>query len=287
MPAATKARFQGPVPEHGAGLETAYQAFQDQVLPYTAGNVHPRFWGWVMGSGSAEGMQVGSDEKRFAWQDEGLTRFNQAQGMQQFFKGIDREGQARETYQRLARNGGEVELMRHGDLYPFDSPAYGVASYDKMATNLVALRGLVGDRRFREAYREYGKRWLNKHPTPWDFWNTFNDVLGQDLSWFWRTWWFETWTLDQAVGEVKIGGDSTAITIEDRGLAPMPARIAVRRSDGSTQRFEVPVTTWLLGERRWTFRVRSQPGITSIEIDPEKLFPDLNRENNVWRAVSP
>jgi hypothetical protein len=29
--------------------------------------------------------------------------------------------------------------------------------------------------------------------------------------------------------------------------------------------------TWLLGERRWTFRVRSQPGITSIEIDPEKL----------------
>ena len=102
-------------------------------------------------------MQVGSDEKRFAWQDEGLTRFNQAQGMQQFFKGLDREGQARESYQRLARADGEVELMRHGDLYPYDTPAYGVASYDKMATNLVALRGLVGDRRFREAYREYGE----------------------------------------------------------------------------------------------------------------------------------
>ena len=40
-----------------------------------------------------------------------------------------------------------------------------------------------------------------------------------------------------------------------------------------------------LGEKRWTFRVRSQPAITSIEIDPEKLFPDLNRENNVWRAI--
>ncbi len=230
-------------------------------------------------------MQVGSDEKRFAWQDEGLTRFNQAQGMQQFFRGFDREGQARENYQRLARTGGEVELMRHGDLYPFDSPAYGIASYDKMATNLVTLRGLVGDRRFREAYREYGRRWLNKHPTPWDFWYTFNELLGQDLSWFWRTWWYETWTLDQAIGEVKAAGDSTAITIEDRGLAPMPARVAVRRTDGSTQRYEVPVTTWLFGERRWTFRVRTQPAITSIEIDPEKLFPDMNRENNVWRAI--
>jgi hypothetical protein len=230
-------------------------------------------------------MQVGSDEKRFAWQDEGLTRFNQAQGMQQFFRGLDREGQARENYQRLARAGGEVELMRHGDLYPYDTPAYGIASYDKMATNMVALRGLVGDRRFREAYREYGKRWLNKHPTPWDFWNTFNEMLGQDLSWFWRTWWFETWTLDQAIGAVQATGDSTGITIEDLGLAPMPARVAVRRVDGSTQRYEVPVTTWLAGEKRWRFFVRSQPAITSIEIDPEKLFPDLNRENNVWRAI--
>jgi hypothetical protein len=230
-------------------------------------------------------MQVGSDEKRFAWQDEGLTRFNQAQGMQQFFKGLDREGQARDNYQRLARAGGEVELMRHGDLYPYDSPAYSIASYDKMATNMVALRGLVGDRRFREAYREYGKRWLNKHPAPWDFWNTFNEVLGQNLNWFWRTWWFETWTLDHAVGEVKIAGDSTSITIDDLGLAPMPARIAVRRADGSTQRLEIPVTTWLFGEKTWTFKVRSQPGITSIEIDPERLFPDMNRENNVWRNV--
>jgi aminopeptidase N len=167
-------------------------------------------------------MQVGSDEKRYAWQDEGLTRFNQAQGMREFFRGYDREAVSRDNYLALARAGGEVELMRHGDLYPLESPAYAIASYDKMATNLVSLRGLVGDRRFREAYREYGNRWRNRHPSPWDFWNTFNDVLGVDLSWFWRTWWFETWTMDQAVTSVQIAADSTTITIEDRGLAPMP-----------------------------------------------------------------
>jgi glutamate/tyrosine decarboxylase-like PLP-dependent enzyme len=44
------------VPTEPAGLEVVYRAFQERVLPYTAGNVHPRFWGWVMGSGSAEGM---------------------------------------------------------------------------------------------------------------------------------------------------------------------------------------------------------------------------------------
>jgi hypothetical protein len=230
-------------------------------------------------------MQVGSDEKRYAWQDEGLTRFNQAQGMREFFRGYDREAVSRDNYLALARAGGEVELMRHGDLYPLESPAYAIASYDKMATNLVSLRGLVGDRRFREAYREYGNRWRNRHPSPWDFWNTFNDVLGVDLSWFWRTWWFETWTMDQAVTSVQIAADSTTITIEDRGLAPMPTRIAVRRSSGVTERHEIPVANWLLGARSRTFRVRSQPQVTSVEIDPERFFPDTDRSNNVWRNI--
>ena len=56
MPAAAKAAFDAPLPIDPQGIGTAYRAFLDHILPYTAGNVHPRFWGWVMGSGSAEGM---------------------------------------------------------------------------------------------------------------------------------------------------------------------------------------------------------------------------------------
>src|SRR4029434_193068 len=54
-------------------------------------------------------MQVGSDEKRYAWQDEGLTRYNQAQGMRDFFRGYDRESLARDNYFRLAGTGREVD----------------------------------------------------------------------------------------------------------------------------------------------------------------------------------
>jgi hypothetical protein len=67
-------------------------------------------------------MQVGSDERRYAWQDEGLTRFNQAQGMQAFFKGFDRERISRDAYLALAQTDSEVALMRHGDQYPYGSP---------------------------------------------------------------------------------------------------------------------------------------------------------------------
>jgi len=228
-------------------------------------------------------MQVGSDEKRHSWQDEGLTRFNQAEGMREFFNGYDRFRQSRQGYFAAVRGGWEVELMRHGDLYPYGSGAFGVASYDKMATNLVMLRTLLGEETFLRAYREYGRRWLNQHPAPYDFWNTFEDVAGRDLDWFWRTWWFETWALDQAIAAVRPAGDSVEIVIEDRGLAPMPVRLAVTRADQSVQWVEVPVDVWLAGARRHVVRVAVRPEVTEVVIDPKEGFADVDRTNQAWR----
>jgi hypothetical protein len=229
-------------------------------------------------------MQVGSDEKRYSWQDEGLTRFNQAEGMREFFPGYDRLAQSRQAYFRAVRNGYEVELMRHGDLYPYGSAAFAVASYDKMAANLAMLRAVLGEQTFMRAYREYGTRWINKHPTPFDFWNTFEDVAGRDLDWFWRSWWFDTWTLDQAIASVRPAGDSLEIVIEDRGLAPMPVRLAVTRAGGNVDRVEVPVDVWLSGARRHTIRIARRPAVTQVAIDPEGLFVDVDRENQVWQS---
>lgn len=227
-------------------------------------------------------MQVGSDERRYAWQDEGLTRFNQAQGMQAYFKGYDREILARNNYLGIARTDDEVALMRHGDLYPSNTAAYGVASYDKMATNMVTLRAMLGNEAFLSSYRTYGLRWLSKHPTPYDFFNSFNAMSGQDLSWFWRTWWYETWTLDQAVGAVTTIADKLSVTIEDRGLAPMPVRLAVTRDGAPVERMVIPASVWLSGAKKYAFSLDNPATVRAIEIDPENMFPDIDRSNNKW-----
>lgn len=232
-------------------------------------------------------MQVGSDERRFAWQDEGLTRFNQAQGMHWYFNGYDREKISRDAYLALARTDSEVPLMRHGDQYPFGTPAYTIATYDKMATNLVALRAMLGDDTFITSYRTYGLRWLQKHPTQYDFFNSFNSLAGRDLSWFWRTWWYETWTLDQAIGSVSVLADTLRVTIDDRGLAMMPVRLAITRADGRVERLIVPVDVWLTGTRHHTVAIPGAATITAIEIDPEQAFPDIDRSNNRWTKPQP
>lgn len=228
-------------------------------------------------------MQVGSNERRYAWQDEGLTRFNQAQGMQAFFKGYDREKLFRDAYLTIAGSDDERPLMTEGDLYPGRSNSYQVATYEKMATNMAMLRAVVGDSLFKIAYRTYGLRWAYRHPTPYDFFNTFNSMTGQDLSWFWRTWWYEAWTLDQAIGATTTLGDKLLVTIEDRGLAPMPVHLTVTRTDGRVERTVIPVDVWLRGQRSTQISFDSAPTIQAIEIDQERVFPDVDRGNNVWR----
>ncbi|MFL5562465.1 MAG: M1 family metallopeptidase [Gemmatimonadaceae bacterium] len=232
-------------------------------------------------------MQVGSNETRYPWMDEGFTQFDVAQAMRPLYgepraggRPGDSEPGQRELYLRVARSGRDMTLMWNGDLYPPN--LYFIMFYDKTAAALAALRGVIGEETFHRAYREYGRRWTGKHPYPYDFFNTVNDVAGQDLSWFWQSWFYQPWPLDQAVASVQAAGDSTAITIEDRGLAPMPVRLTVTRSDGTKQQLMLPVTVWLGGSRRQVVRVASRPAVTRVEIDPEGFFPDMNRQNQLW-----
>jgi hypothetical protein len=232
-------------------------------------------------------MQVGSNETRYPWMDEGFTQYDVAQGMRALYgeprsggRPGDSEPGQRALYVDAARGGHDMTLMWPGDLYPQEW--YFIMYYDKTAAALAALRSLLGEETFHRAYREYGRRWIGKHPYPYDFFNTMNDVAGRDLDWFWTTWFYEPWPLDQAIASVERQGDSTAITIEDRGLAPMPVELAITRAGGVTKRLTLPVDIWLTGARRYVMRVAASPRITRVVIDPDGLFPDIDRANQIW-----
>jgi hypothetical protein len=234
-------------------------------------------------------MQVGSNETRYPWMDEGFTQYDVAQAMRMIYgeprtggRPNDSEQGQRALYLGAARTGNDMTLMWPGDLYPQDF--YFVMFYDKTAQVLAALRGILGEETFHQGFREYGRRWVGKHPYPYDFFNTMSQMSAQDLSWFWTTWFYEPWPLDQAIASVQPQGDSTAITIEDRGLAPMPVRLAITRTGGEVQRLELPVSVWLTGTRRQIVHVASSPAVVKVVIDPDALFPDIDRGNQVWQS---
>jgi len=227
-------------------------------------------------------MIVNSDEIRWAWMDEGTTVFNTAQAAADFYPETDPEFDEIRQYVGAANAGYDATMMRWTDWeYP---TAWGVAAYPKPAAAMLALRGVMGEEAFLEAFRGYVDTWAFKHPKPEDFFNWFETAAGRDLGWFWRSWYFEQWMLDHAISGVETSGSETRITVEDLGELPMPARVAVEREDGSIEHVEVPVDTWLEGARSAVLTVSSSPAVTRVTLDPEQRSPDRDRSNDMWRA---
>jgi len=229
-------------------------------------------------------MLVSTNERRYTWIDEGHTTFHTQQA------NVDRYGEDRFSrtnlfgqYLQIAGTDWEGEMMRWSDFH-IPGPAYGVASYPKPASVLTALRGILGNELFQKAHREFMQRWEYKHPYPWDFFNTIEDVTGRDLSWFWRSWYYETWVLDQAVSGVHTENGTTTVVIEDIGNIPMPVLLKLTLEDGAMLDTRLDVQDWLDGRRTIDFKIDTESPVIRAEIDSEVLFPDANRRNNVWEA---
>jgi len=160
--------------------------------------------------------------------------------------------------------------------------------YSKTAVGLNILRhSIIGADRFDYAFRTYIKRWAFKHPQPDDFFRTMNDAAGEDLGWFWKEWFYETWKLDQSVKNVAYLKDKpengALITIENLGEIALPATLKITEQNGNTQLIKLPVEIWQRGEE-WTFKYNSTSTITSVILDPGNELPDVNRNNNTWKA---
>ena len=235
-------------------------------------------------------MIVGSNERKYAWMDEGFNTFINGLSTDAFNKGEFKEasffGDPNSSFMVKYTFGEKMDgLYTIPEVIQQDN--LGVAAYLKPSQMLDALRNVVlGKDRFDAAFREYVSRWAFKHPTPWDFFHTIENVSGEDLSWFWRAWVLNTWKLDQTVKGVKYVDDKPEkgadITIENLEKMVMPVTVLVKEANGKEQRINLPVEIWQRGGE-WTFGVPTTSEIKEVILDPDKKLPEWNRDNNTWK----
>jgi len=235
-------------------------------------------------------MIVGSNERKYAWMDEGFNTFINGFSTEAFNKGEFKDasffGDPNSSFMVKYTFGDKMDgLYNTPDAIQQEN--LGVAAYMKPAQMLDALRNVVlGEKRFDAAFKEYINRWAFKHPTPWDFFHTIENVAGEDLSWFWRAWVFNTWKLDQAVTGVKYNEDNPEkganIAIENLEQMAMPVNVLVKEANGKEHKIDLPVEVWQRGAN-WSFAVPTTSEITVVTLDPDKKLPDWNRDNNNWK----
>lgn len=157
-------------------------------------------------------MIVNSDERQWAWMDEGLDTFMQYMAEQEFGQAYPDDIAPLEAYP--SRRGAPSKIVPYmaGD-QSFISPIMsnpenvyqlGPNAYGKPATALNILRETVmGKELFDYAFKTYAKRWMFKHPSPEDFFRTMEDASAVDLDYYWRGWFYTTDVVDIGIKDVK------------------------------------------------------------------------------------
>jgi hypothetical protein len=236
-------------------------------------------------------MIVGSNERKYAWMDEGFNTFINDLSTEAF-----NNGEFKPTFFPEPSAPFMVKMVfgeKSDGLYNIPDVIQqnnlGITAYLKPGQMLTMLRNeVLGAERFDMAFKEYIRRWAFKHPSPWDFFHTIENVSGEELGWFWRGWVLNNWKLDVAVRDVRYKKGDIAngieVTIENLEKMVMPVNVKVIETNGTEHILSLPVEIWQRGAK-WTFDVPTTSEIKQVSVDPEKKLPDFDRANNTWKKV--
>ena len=229
-------------------------------------------------------MIVGSNERRYAWMDEGINTYINAFALEARYPGQSAYPPYLKNWADIMAQGIQSPLMTAPD--NIDPAALGAIGYRKPAAVLLTLRNhVIGPQAFDNAFREYIQAWAFKHPTPGDFFRTIENSTGEDLSWFWRSFFYTTDVLDIGIDSVSMrasDGQSLAkISLHRMTSVPFPVRFRVAYADGTTQDFLLPVSIWSRSTR-FDAVVPVRATVTGVRLWPDPSVPDWNSANDTW-----
>ncbi len=233
-------------------------------------------------------MIVGSNERQYGWMDEGFNTFINSLSSDNFNNGEYKSKYPADKNRigNMYTAPGLEPILTYVDNYKERNN--GTLSYSKPGEGLTLLREVIlGHDRFDRAFQTYINRWAFKHPTPDDFFHTIENVGGESLQWFWRGWFVNNWRLDVSVRNVTYTDTTNyakgaVITLDNLEKMAMPVILEVKTVSGKKDRIKLPVEIW---ERNtaWSFRYPCTEEIESVTYDPDKVLPDFNPANNVWK----
>ncbi|MBW2963048.1 M1 family metallopeptidase [Mesonia aestuariivivens] len=227
-------------------------------------------------------MIVGSNERKFAWMDEGFNTFINHFSSNEF---NDSEYPSTLDQTRSIVPYLKKETREGIDTYPdvTNLRNLGYTAYYKPAVGLITLRNyILGPKRFDQAFKSYIKTWAFKHPQPADFFNHIENSVGENLNWFWKGWFYGTENIDIAVSDVEKTENGFLIHLSKEGEIPMPVKLKVTYTDGTATAVNLPVEIWQRGNK-WEHFLPTNKEVEKVEFDAEKQVPDIHSSNDVWK----
>jgi len=245
---------------------------------------------------------LATNETKHEWMDEGFTSFISTLGTNKVLKAekdFPHEG-SYNGYFRLAKSGVEQPQSTNANRYHYNF-AYESTAYSKGAVFLGQLGYIIGRDNLYKTLQAYYNEFKFKHPVPNDIRRIAERVSGIQLRWYLTDWTQTTNTIDYGITSVEAKENATRISLERKGLMPMPLDVLIQYKDGTQEVHYIPITLmrgekenpyglswsvkkdWSWADPNYSFSInRSQEEIELITIDPTYYMADINRENNTY-----
>lgn len=218
---------------------------------------------------------MGTNEVKYAFMDEGWARMIPYKFQKEVGKYNPIALQMKGFDERAGR---EFEVPPMVPSIQLKGQTYRMAAYNRPALAYLFLQDMMGEDKFREAMQYYIAVWKGKHPNPFDFFNIMSSFYGEDLSWYFKSWFFN-W--DYPDLKLKFEG-GTEYTVQNPGRLPLPVKIYL--AEGTFKKLVYYQSASIWKDGRTTIKVELEtPGeMTWYQLGDESI-PDVNRLDNVLK----
>ncbi len=226
---------------------------------------------------------VGTNEKKYAFMDEGFAVMLPYKYIEEEVGFNSRLLNTVTAYEAIAGSDADIPPMVPSLFLSYVS--YRNSAYNRPSLAYNILKDMIGDQLFFQAMQEFIQRWKGKHPTPYDFYFTFNDFTGQDLSWFWKPWFFESGYPDLAIDRVEVNNKKVEISIGKVGNVPTPIKLKIvyenETETETAEEYYYSANVWKDDNLFFIIEVELKNILKEIRLG-DSTIPDSNRENNIF-----
>lgn len=222
---------------------------------------------------------MGTNERKYPFMDEGWAVMLPYDFQERMVEGNTPRLRTIKGYEAFAGNEFDLPLMIPSPIINYRS--YRISAYNKPAIAYDILRKTLGDEIFLKALHTYMERWQGKHPIPTDFFFTFNEIIGKDLSWFWKPWFYDFSYPDLAINNIKSKRNSIVVHIVNHGKLPLPIKLQVMFNDEVIKEVYKTADVWKSGKDKIEIKIDGVKNYDAVILGSE-LIPDVNSIDNVY-----